>query len=862
MIQFTTSVSNLPGKLSRLPASALLRRYSTVNHVEKAHLNRSIPVANQKRSLKYIPRRSPSNASTEIPSKVSPSPLLNLWVGRSCDIIYEDAETTIASRQAHPQISRPSWSKMKSSVQFLTTPTVDTNGTALLLSFADRRYLIGNIHEGTQRACIQRGVRVAKVSDIFLTGKTEWKNTGGLIGMILNIADTTQSAAAAIHHAEKERLEKKAQRLSQMHPKERAKQSKVESLHPKPPEKHSITIHGGPNITHTLATARRFVFRKGMPVDVNEFRETEGERDWEPTWSDQRIQVWAMSIEPSSSHGPTRPASPQSSRKRSFDEYRENRQHDEKIISKEKADRNQQLRRAVVCDMFDSDWRLDALIEVPIAQVHMPATLFVRNPDTKKIENYSGPIPGSKEPLPDLNVLVRRPWPGALVAELPPTKPSEVSLSYIIRNHRQRGKFLPDKAKALNIETRSFSQLVEGRSVVSKDGITILPEQVLEKDKSGTGFAIIELPSRDYVQNLVNRPEWRVDKIMEGVEMFIWILGPGVGQDQTLMKFMTDFSHMKHIVSSQDECPNILSLDSSAAAAIRRNQMDPDRYPVPIHHNSLPQREERNPDSTSHPHSIVASRGLMIDLEPRLLIKEETSIRPLNTAEVLKDTDKDIIVHAKAIRQDIASEKFQTEMKQQNLPSPEAEMIFLGTGSALPSKYRNVSATLLRVPGSGSYLLDCGENTLGQLSRVYTSEELLEVFQDLKMIWISHLHADHHLGTTSVIKAWYQAVYGKDYSSLEVADTTLQDQFSNPAKIISEQKRLFVASDHSMIQWLKEYASVEDFGYDKIIPLNVTGARLHNPDSTELDWNRMPLTFKPSGTEMLVFQVRTYLFHS
>ena len=65
------------------------------------------------------------------------------------------------------------------------------------------------------------------------------------------------------------------------------------------------------------------------------------------------------------------------------------------------------------------------------------------------------------------------------------------------------------------------------------------------------------------------------------------------------------------------------------------------------------------------------------------------------------------------------------------------EVITLGTGSALPSKYRNVSATLLRIPGKGSYLFDCGENTIGQLLRVFGPEKLADVLLDLKLIWIS-----------------------------------------------------------------------------------------------------------------------------
>lgn len=73
-------------------------------------------------------------------------------------------------------------------------------------------------------------------------------------------------------------------------------------------------------------------------------------------------------------------------------------------------------------------------------------------------------------------------------------------------------------------------------------------------------------------------------------------------------------------------------------------------------------------------------------------------------------------------------------------------VICLGTGAAMPGKYRNVSSTLLTSEKEKiGILLDCGEATLGQLFRVNYP------IQRIKMILVSHLHADHHLGVISMI---------------------------------------------------------------------------------------------------------------
>jgi ribonuclease BN (tRNA processing enzyme) len=92
----------------------------------------------------------------------------------------------------------------------------------------------------------------------------------------------------------------------------------------------------------------------------------------------------------------------------------------------------------------------------------------------------------------------------------------------------------------------------------------------------------------------------------------------------------------------------------------------------------------------------------------------------------------------------------------------EYEIICLGTGCAIPSKYRNVSSLLVYVPVSSSgILLDCGEGTWQQLlylsppSSAFSSQSngnrALEWSKIIKMIWISHPHADHHLGLINII---------------------------------------------------------------------------------------------------------------
>lgn len=663
--------------------------------------------------------------------------------------------------------------RMKCWVGVLSTPTADTPGTTLILHFDAKRYLIGNVAEGTQRVAMQRQLGLSKVSDIFLTGPIKWATTGGLLGMILTLADSSTT-----------RRESEAQ--------DRAKKQKNHKILGAEVEKQWLNIHGGENLTHTLATARRFVFRKGMPVHTREFRTPEDElkEDLAPTWKDDYIQVWAMVLDSDKFNSATK--------KRSHDDFTSDAAdiiRSERGTRTDEEDQNDQLRRGVVSAMFDSEWRLDALFKKKLSEVERPAKIFFRNGEGK-IEKYQGPMVGDEPDVPDIDVLVRNPWPGAMIEALPPTTPVDKSVSYIIKNHPQRGKFDPIAARKLGVKPGPhFRQLTLGESVITADGNTVTPDQVLGPGKEGGGFAVIELPDTSYIKAVISRKEWSSKEIMNGVGAVFWILGPGVVNDPELLDFMKAYSSLEHIVSSADTCSNHLAMESPASAAIRLRLLDPDRFPIPTYSNYV---HGRTNEKSPAPYE-KARVFKIVQLEPKIEVQDDKIVPYLDTKKVINMASSEVQKLADEARKTVTDPEYLERLAQlqHDIPSKDAEVITLGTGSAAPSKYRNVSATLLRVPGLGTYLFDCGENTLGQLKRVLGGD-LSAVLRDLKVIWISHLHADHHLGTTSVIRAWNEA--------------TKDDESTKNSKLI-------VASDDGMTNWLKEYADVEDYGYERVEPI-------------------------------------------
>ncbi|KAJ6245840.1 zinc phosphodiesterase elac protein [Anaeramoeba flamelloides] len=91
------------------------------------------------------------------------------------------------------------------------------------------------------------------------------------------------------------------------------------------------------------------------------------------------------------------------------------------------------------------------------------------------------------------------------------------------------------------------------------------------------------------------------------------------------------------------------------------------------------------------------------------------------------------------------------------------KIIFFGTGATMPGKYNNVSSIFLKLTNTLSILLECGESTVAQF-RKHFGNKFCKNICSVKLIWISHLHADHHLGILNFLSyrmICYKKLYGK-----------------------------------------------------------------------------------------------------
>ena len=130
------------------------------------------------------------------------------------------------------------------------------------------------------------------------------------------------------------------------------------------------------------------------------------------------------------------------------------------------------------------------------------------------------------------------------------------------------------------------------------------------------------------------------------------------------------------------------------------------------------------------------------------------------------------------------------------------EILFTGTGSAVPCKHRNVSGIYVRMENGNAMLLDVGEGTIGQLLRAKQHREyrgkgeasLSDVLKKIKAVWISHPHADHHLGILRLLE--------------------------ERKRLVSDHDPLVLIAPPNILGFLQDYESVEPRVADSYIFLD------------------------------------------
>ncbi|XP_066877949.1 zinc phosphodiesterase ELAC protein 2 isoform X1 [Kogia breviceps] len=397
-------------------------------------------------------------------------------------------------------------------------------------------------------------------------------------------------------------------------------------------------------------------------------------------------------------------------------------------------------------------------------------------------------------------------------------------VAFVCKLHMKKGNFLVLKAKELGLPvgTAAIAPIIaavkDGKSITF-EGREILPEEICTAPDPRVAFVVVECPDEGFIQPLCENATFRSfqGRAEAPVALVVHMTPEHVLLDSRYQQWMERFGpDTQHLVLNE-RCESVHNLRSHKI----QTQLGL------IHPGIFPPLASLRPQEGGLAPRLPLVRG-------QCLLKYQLRPRREWQRDAIVTCDPEEFI-AEALELPNFQESVQDYRKTvQDGPAPaEArgrypEVVFLGTGSAIPMKLRNVSSTLINISSDASLLLDCGEGTFGQLCRHY-GDEVDRLLGTLAAVFVSHLHADHHTGLLNILLQRERALVslGKPcHPLLVVAPTQLRawlQQYHNqcqpllhhvsiiPAKCLQKGAEVSNPKVERLISLLLETCGLEEF---------------------------------------------------
>uniref|UniRef100_A0A8B9CQ05 Zinc phosphodiesterase ELAC protein 2 n=1 Tax=Anser brachyrhynchus TaxID=132585 RepID=A0A8B9CQ05_9AVES len=307
-----------------------------------------------------------------------------------------------------------------------------------------------------------------------------------------------------------------------------------------------------------------------------------------------------------------------------------------------------------------------------------------------------------------------------------------------------KGKFLAVKAQEMGLPVGTpailpiITALKNGESITF-EGRELSPEELCTPPDPGPVFIVLECPHEGFVDAVCENETFR--RYQEGlpenqVAMVIHMTPESVLRDSRYQQWLERFGPGTQHLVLNEKCSAVHN-PRSYKIQTQLNLIHPEIFPLLTTYQS--KEEEAGC-------SVPIVRG-------ECLLKYQFRPQQEWQRDAVTVCDHDAFV-AEALE----LPDFQARVKEckESLPAvPEKmdaypEIVFLGTGSAIPMKIRNVSSTLVNISSTQSLLLDCGEGTFGQLCRHY-GEQVDQMLCNIAAVFVSHMHTDHHSGLMNIL---------------------------------------------------------------------------------------------------------------
>ncbi|XP_050542925.1 ribonuclease Z, mitochondrial [Daktulosphaira vitifoliae] len=342
------------------------------------------------------------------------------------------------------------------------------------------------------------------------------------------------------------------------------------------------------------------------------------------------------------------------------------------------------------------------------------------------------------------------------MSDYPIDKINHTAMSYVCRLKPKPGILDLNECVKYNVPPGPLlGQLKSGKDIILPDGREVKSSDVTSPEDPGPVFIVVECPDESYIDALFNesifvKHQKNASNKDDIAFMVVHFSSAEVRSNSRYRAWMDLFpSETYHLLlNNENKC-----LGSTAIHRIqyKLNMLDEKIFPL-LKDNGIPILKGSsnnciNKSSSDFTNVIKGKTNLIFNLRPKRDIDDSNTLN-LNInefkAETLNVEGFDKVI--KKVKQSISNA---TLIDSNTYP----KITFLGTGSCIPSKTRNTSGILVYTDHSECMLLDCGEGTYGQLVRHFGLSGTEKVLADLKAIYISHLHADHHIGLIGVFSA-------------------------------------------------------------------------------------------------------------
>ncbi|XP_076073663.1 zinc phosphodiesterase ELAC protein 2-like isoform X2 [Mytilus galloprovincialis] len=380
------------------------------------------------------------------------------------------------------------------------------------------------------------------------------------------------------------------------------------------------------------------------------------------------------------------------------------------------------------------------------------------NPDLSI--DYVPLLPEKKEDLynPPKDQESSSPLSQQLLSFYTPLSDPDCTYAYIIKPNPKNQVVNYQKCIDLGINDVSMvKQLRNGENATLSDGRIIYPDDVLTEKDIARPIIVVECPSEDYLYSLL-----RSEKLSEcqgdyddSAELVVHMSSYNMVNNPQYQQFIQRFPSSTVHMFLHEKTSNMTSEGMIQLQSIL-NMVHSDIFPR-IHMG------KQQMDNYQMENYIMAKPFMRYSYRPKLGISDELCIPDDIGSKMFTKLSND-----EQFMKTVTDYKSLMSTKQlENNKSQYPEVAFLGTGSGFPGKFRNVTSFIINIDEDTSILMDCGDGTINQLYMLY-GDKTDEILINMKCIYISHLHADHHLGLAGILLARKAALEraGKEYTKV------------------------------------------------------------------------------------------------